>query len=65
MFVCLPGVRVDIVTALEPTVMDTTAMVSMNDMPLRCVCRLMLGLSSHNFLFFLNATKFNCIWTQI
>lgn len=31
------GVREDMLTALEPTAMDTTAMVSMNDMHLNCV----------------------------
>lgn len=41
----ITGGRVDMVTAQDPTAMDMTAMVSMNDMHLHSVSRLMLGLS--------------------
>lgn len=36
------------VTALDPTAMDMTAMVSMNNMHFYYVCRFMLGLSFSN-----------------
>lgn len=38
------------VTALDPTAMDMTAMVSMDNMHMYCVCRLMLGLSLSHLL---------------